>query len=102
MPRIFGASRRPWNSTITGPCTKGAAATTFGVRRMASMRPRQSSMAVSLFTSRWASKPSTLRRSSWSKPVITEMTRMSTMIPSVTPTIEMMVMAETKVRFGWR
>jgi transcription initiation factor TFIID subunit TAF12 len=33
---------------------------------------------------------------------MTEITTMSTITPSMTPTIEMSVMIETKVRFGFR
>jgi len=49
-----------------------------------------------------ASKSITFCRSSRSNPVMTEMTRMRTVTPSITPIIEMMVMIETKVRFGFR
>ena len=44
----------------------------------------------------------TLRRNSCSNPVITEITRIKTMIPRVTPRIEIKVMIERKVRFGLR
>ena len=49
-----------------------------------------------------ASKSMIFCRSSRSKPVITEITRMSTVTPSVTPMIEIKVMMERKVRFGLR
>jgi len=37
-----------------------------------------------------------------SKPVITEITIMSTLIPRTTPRIEIKVMTERKVRFGFK
>ena len=53
-------------------------------------------------TSRWASKPRTLRRNSWSNPVMTEITRIRTVMPRVTPRTETSVIVERKVRFGLR
>ena len=49
-----------------------------------------------------ASKSITFCRSSRSNPVMTEMTRMRTVTPSITPTMEIRVMIETNVRFGFR
>ena len=62
----------------------------------------QSSITAWLLTTRWASNPITFRRSSCSNPVITEITRIKTMIPSVTPRIEMRVMIERNVRLGFK
>src|SRR5947207_13795654 len=50
----------------------------------------------------WASQSTTFCRSSRSNPVMTEITTISTVTPSMTPTIEIKVMIETKVRFGFR
>ena len=87
---------------MTGPWTNGATAVTCGSCLQISMDFAQSSITDSLLTTRWASKPITFRRSSCSNPVITEITRIRTIIPSVTPRIEMSVMIERNVRFGFR
>src|SRR4051812_23451629 len=50
----------------------------------------------------WASQSITFWRSSRSNPVITDMTTIRTVTPNITPTIEIKVMIETKVRFGLR
>src|SRR5438105_9619358 len=47
-------------------------------------------------------KPRIFWRSSWSKPVMTLMTMISTATPKVTPTTEIKVMTETNVRLGRR
>src|SRR5262249_14556285 len=44
----------------------------------------------------------TLRCNSRSNPVMTEMTTIKTVIPNITPMIEISVMIEIKVRFGLR
>jgi hypothetical protein len=49
-----------------------------------------------------ASKSITFCRSSRSNPVMTEITRISTVTPSVTPSTDTSVMMERKVRFGLR
>src|SRR5437773_3160224 len=49
-----------------------------------------------------ASKSITFWRSSRSNPVITEITRISTVTPSITPSTEINVMIERKVRFGFK
>ena len=87
---------------MTGPCTNGAAATTRGIAFIFSTRGRQSPIGSSLDSVTCGSKPSTALRSSLSNPVMTEITRISTPMPSVTPRIEISVMIETNVRFGLR
>ena len=59
-------------------------------------------MTLSVVTRMCASKSTTFWRSSRSKPVMTEMTRMRTVTPKVTPKTETRVMMEMKVRFGLR
>ena len=49
-----------------------------------------------------ASKSITFWRSSRSNPVITEITRISTVTPSITPNTEINVMMERNVRFGFK
>ena len=49
-----------------------------------------------------ASKSITFWRSSRSKPVITEITRISTVTPSITPMTEINVMIDRNVRFGFK
>ena len=102
MPRIMGASRRFWNSTITGPCTYGAVATTPGTLSIFAFSGRQSRKISSVVTRMCASKSITFWRSSRSNPVITEITRISTVTPSITPRTEINVMMERNVRFGFK
>ena len=101
-PRIIGARRRPWNSTITGPCTKGAVATTPGVLSILALSGRQSRNTSSELTRICASKSITFWRSSRSNPVMTAITRISTVTPSITPMTEINVMIERNVRFGFK
>ena len=82
--------------------TYGADATTPGVLSTASRTARQSSTIALFVTVTCGSNPSTLLRNSWSNPVITEITTISTAIPSVTPSTEIRVMMETNVRLGFR
>src|SRR6478609_7516812 len=49
-----------------------------------------------------ASKSMTFCRSSRSKPVMTAITRISTVTPSITPMTEIKVMIERNVRFGFK
>ena len=63
---------------------------------------RQFCIRSPLITRRCGSKPRIARCNVWLKPVITDMTTISTVMPSVTPNTETTVMTETKVRLGWR
>jgi hypothetical protein len=63
---------------------------------------RQSRKMSSELTRMCASNSITFWRSSRSNPVITEITRMSTVTPSVTPRIEINVMIDRNVRFGFK
>ena len=80
----------------------GAVATTPGVLRNFTVTSRQSRITSSVLTRMCASKSITFRCSSRSNPVMTEMTRISTVTPSVTPMTEINVMMERNVRFGLR
>src|SRR5207247_9912217 len=62
----------------------------------------QSLKISSLITRMCASKSITFWRSSRSNPVITEITRISTVTPSITPNTEINVMMERNVRFGFK
>ena len=64
---------------------KGAVATTPGVLRNFTVSSRQLRITSSVLTRMCASKSITFCCSSRSNPVMTEMTRMSTVTPSVTP-----------------
>ena len=66
------------------------------------MTSGQSSITPLLETTRCASKPTTLRVSSRSNPVMTLMTKISTITPRVTPRMEISVIIERKVRLGFR
>src|SRR5262249_9867641 len=101
-PRISGASRRLWYSTITGICTYGAVAATAGVLSIFALRGRQSRNTSSEVTRMCASKSMTFWRSSRSNPVMTAITRISTVTPSITPMTEINVMIERNVRFGFK
>src|SRR3979409_2018775 len=87
---------------MTGPWTYGAVPTTPGVFRIFTVRSRQLRKTSSELTRMCASQSTTFWRSSRSNPVMTEIATMSTVTPSITPTIEISVMIETKVRFGFR
>src|SRR6266853_6847476 len=63
---------------------------------------RQSRKISSELTRICASKSITFWRSSRSNPVITEITRINTVTPSITPRTEINVMIERNVRFGFR
>src|SRR5437016_4098035 len=80
----------------------GAVATTPGVLSIFVLSVRHSRKTSSELTRIWASKSITFWRSSRSKPVITEITRINTVTPSITPRIEISVMIERNVRFGFR
>src|SRR5580765_6139465 len=102
IPRISGASRRLWNSTITGPCTNGAVATTPGVLSILALSGRHSRNTSSEVTRMCASKSMTFCRNSRSNPVMTAITRISTVTPSITPMTEINVIIERNVRFGFK
>ena len=89
-------------STSTAPVTYGAAPMMPGTFSSRGRISRQLRMKSPPTTRRCGSKPSTARWSERSKPVITARTTTGTMMPRVTPSTEMMVMTETKVRLGLR
>src|SRR5437773_133189 len=80
----------------------GAVATTPGVLSIFVLSDRQSRKISSVLTRICASKSITFWRSSRSKPVITEITRIRTVTPSITPNTEISVMMERNVRFGFK
>src|SRR5205814_191531 len=84
------------------PCTKGAVATTPGVLSILALSGRQSRNTSSELTRICASKSITFWRSSRSNPVMTAITRISTVTPSITPMTEINVMIERNVRFGFK
>ena len=81
---------------------KGAVATTPVVLSIFVLSVRQSRKTSSELTRMCASKSITFWRSSRSNPVITEMTRINTVTPSITPSTEISVMIERNVRFGFK
>src|ERR1700720_731437 len=87
---------------MTGPWTKGAVATTPGVLSIFVLSVRQSCKTSSVVTRMCASKSITFCLSSRSNPVMTEITRIKTVTPSITPSTEIKVMIERKVRFGFK
>src|SRR6266403_136941 len=80
----------------------GAVAMTPGVLSILVFRARQSRNTSSELTRICASKSITFWRSSRSKPVITEITRINTVTPSITPSTEISVMIDRNVRFGFK
>src|SRR5438552_18227196 len=81
---------------------KGAVATTPVVLSIFVLSVRQSRNTSSELTRMCASKSITFWRNSRSNPVITEITRINTVTPSITPRIEISVMIERNVRFGFK
>src|SRR2546427_3099315 len=81
---------------------KGAVATTPGVLLIFVLSVRQSRKTSSELTRICASKSITFWRSSRSNPVITEITRIKTVTPSITPRTEINVMIDRNVRFGFK
>src|SRR6266480_3584973 len=73
-----------------------------GVLSILLLSVRQSRKTSSELTRICASKSITFWRSSRSNPVITEITRIKTVTPSITPRTEINVMIERNVRFGFK
>ena len=83
--------------------TYGATARTDALEEIVAATFRQSASGFSTAcTCRWALKPRMRSRNCSPKPVITAITIINTATPRVTPSTQMSVMMETKVRLGRR